>query len=152
MHHWLGAIEIFKDNPVIGVGYGNYGYHFQDYQYKVPARFFAQIWLSIRDPHSTVFGVLSELGIVGLLLMVGVLTFALRNLKGVWSSPNRRPLWIGQALSLALVTYAVFSFGATTEEHKLLWLLFGLTEVFRQLTINANRLSPRPDGDLLRTS
>jgi len=145
MHHWLGAIAIFSDYPVGGVGYGNFGYHFIDYQHEVPAKYFEKTWQTFRSPHSTVLGTLSELGIVGMLLVIGILIAALRNLKVPKAGRERLTLWAIQALQLALVTYALYSFVAVTDNNKLLWLLLGLTEVLRQLTINSSRVPDNND-------
>ena len=144
MQHWWGGIEIFKDYPLAGVGYGNFGYHFLDYQHEVLAKYFKQTFRDLRDPHSTVLGTLSELGIVGMLLLTGILIGAWRNLKVSNAGHERRTLIAINALQLALVTYVIFSIVNVTDTDKLLWLLLGLTEVLRQLTTSSSRA---PDDD-----
>jgi len=145
MQHWLGGILIFKDYPVAGVGYGNFGYRFVDYQHEVPAKYFKETFRGkFRSPHSTVLGILSELGIIGMLLLTGIFIAAWRNLKVSNAGHERRTLIFIQALKLALVTYVIFSFVNVTDNGKLLWLLLGLTEVLRQLTTSSSRV---PDDD-----
>jgi len=150
MQHWLGAIAIFRDYPVAGVGYGNYGYRFLDYQHEVPAKYFGRTYRIFRSPHSTVLSTLSELGVVGMLLVTGIFIAALRNLKAFEMGHERRTLWAIQALQLALVTFALYSFVAITETNKLLWLLLGLTEVLKQLATRSDRVPVNHDSRPIR--
>jgi tetratricopeptide (TPR) repeat protein len=61
---WRVSWEEFKDNPVAGVGEGNY--EFDYYRLRRTDR-------NLSDPHSQVFRLLSETGIVGTLLFCGFL-------------------------------------------------------------------------------
>ena len=66
MHHWLGAIEIFNDHPVLGVGYENYGQAFlTTYQFEVPQKWVQRVYTTLRSPHSSILGLLAELGLIG---------------------------------------------------------------------------------------
>ena len=59
---YSGAVEIFKDNMVAGIGLGAFGYVYPQYQ-KDP-RFYA------RDPHSFYLRLLSEGGILGIIIIL----------------------------------------------------------------------------------
>ncbi len=64
---WQNAIEVFKQNPVIGVGVGNYPLTQDEF-------------ISSRSPinaHNTYLEIVTELGLSGLLLWLGMLTSAL---------------------------------------------------------------------------
>lgn len=59
---YSGAIEIFNDHKLTGIGLGSYGYIYPQYQ-KDP-RFYA------RDPHSFYLRLLCEGGILGIIIML----------------------------------------------------------------------------------
>jgi O-antigen ligase len=137
---WWGGWEIFKDYPIFGVGYGNFGYYFLTYQFKVPANILqaqksfdlATIW----SPHSTLFGMLAELGFVGTGLWFRLQLIPFQNLNfGRWlrldGARSDRDLLL-QALFFCLLAYLIFTLGEVTQNHKLLWLLFGLSEIPKQ--------------------
>ncbi len=139
MHHWLGAIAMFNDNPVLGVGYGNFGIHFQNtYQFLVPDKWVIRSYNVQRSPHSTFLGFLAELGLVGTMLWLWLLATPLLNVRASWSAGaragHRYAAVLSQAVFFALVAYVIYSVFAEVHLHKLLWLLFGLAEAVRRLT------------------
>jgi len=138
MHHWLGAILIFQDHPLLGVGYGNFGHEFRTYQYLVPEKYVHYYFNSIRSPHSTFLGILSELGLVGAALWVWLLAIALLNVRKSWhknkEADNRPQYILAQAVFYSLMAYGIFSLVNVVHLDKLLWLLLGLTVALRNLT------------------
>jgi O-antigen ligase len=137
---WWGGWKIFKDYPVLGVGYGNFGYYFLTYQFKVPANilqvqkafYLDTIW----SPHSTFFGMLAELGFVGTGLWFCLQLIPFQNLNFArWlrldGARSNHDLLL-QALFICLLAYLIFTLGEVTQNHKLLWLLFGLSEIPKQ--------------------
>ncbi|MCD6216995.1 O-antigen ligase family protein [bacterium] len=62
---YSGAVEIFKDNKLTGIGLGAFGYVYPQYQ-KDP-RFYA------RDPHSFYLRLLSEGGLFGIIIILHIL-------------------------------------------------------------------------------
>lgn len=59
--YWVGSFSLFKDHPLAGVGYANFGPNYL--AYRVPAA--AE---EIRDPHNFLVRFSTELGGIGLLL------------------------------------------------------------------------------------
>lgn len=105
---WEASLQVFRDHPFVGVGSG--------------AHQVAVVGILTRPlvAHNTFLSVLTELGVVGGLVLLGLLgtavyfAFAMRSL-------DQRVLWI-----LLLVTWAIGVSGATWEYHKATWLLLGL--------------------------
>ena len=67
--YWTKAVEIFKDNPLLGVGSRNYGFVLPDYitpEESFERGMFTGFWYG-RVPHSIYFQLLSEQGLVGVL-------------------------------------------------------------------------------------
>ncbi len=88
--HWWTAWYMYKDNPVFGVGPGNYPWHHQDYviytkYYNPNGRMGAG-----RQSHSLYFTLLPELGTVGALSYLGMLFFAFRRLNFIHSRTSGR--------------------------------------------------------------
>ena len=71
LHFWRLAVDMANDHPMFGVGFNAYNANFDTYDYS--DGFYGQA----RSVHSMWFGVLAELGYVGLLLFVLMLLLAL---------------------------------------------------------------------------
>lgn len=127
---WQIALQMSRDHPLLGVGLGNFRV--------VESRYIPGNLNILRAPevlknrlvtHNTYLEVLSELGSVGLILLLGVITAALATAwRGIGlvhnamipSSLVARGLVAG---TFALLTAYVFLSG---EYEKLLWLLLGV--------------------------
>lgn len=62
LHFWRGAVDIFRDHPLVGTGPGTYTYMYPQYQRDV--RFYA------RDPHNLFAQMASDSGIIGLAVLI----------------------------------------------------------------------------------
>lgn len=137
VQHWLGAIIIFVDHPLIGAGFGNFGHQFLTAQFSVPSQYAKHVFTRFRSPHSTVLGIMAELGLVGIVLWMWLQALGLQNLRGNWSNHSRsRDRWqivMIQSMSIAFVAYFIFSLVTVTHNHKLFWVILGLTEVVRRV-------------------
>jgi hypothetical protein len=104
---WQGAMKVFSESPVIGVGCDNFK--------SAVRRYFGAEFM----PHSIYIGTLAELGIIGFVLMLtwfGVL------LRKTWRAQDR--LWVFPLVLAFLMEGAFlhgFYFGC-------FWLAFGLAE------------------------
>jgi O-antigen ligase len=150
--HLRVALAIFQDHPVLGVGYNHFGYHFlHTYQNRVPGR--DRQWASWRSAHSSHFGILADLGLVGLVLWVCLLATSFRNLGRAKSSAVRRR-YVKHVLLIRALTYSVtlqvipYALYAPNQKSKLLWLLLGMTVIVRQLAVTTFR-SSSPAADNL---
>ena len=72
--YWRVALESFRDEPLLGLGAGNYGRHYDaERRYAKPSRYTHDIWLSN----------LAQGGVVGILLLLAFLAIALGRLLSV---------------------------------------------------------------------
>jgi O-antigen ligase len=104
--HWWTAWYMFKDNPVFGVGPGNYPWHHENYviytkYYNPNGRMGAG-----RQSHSLYFTLLPELGTVGTAAYLGMLLFAFRRLNYIHSRTSGRAAKTNTPISPAIADLA----------------------------------------------
>lgn len=68
--HWTTAIEIFKDNPVFGVGPDNYPWRSNEYFHLSPYFKEGARFRSGRQAHSLYFTLIPELGLMGVVIFL----------------------------------------------------------------------------------
>jgi O-antigen ligase len=121
---------MFVDNPVTGVGINNFGRAFAAYR---PPGYVGAI-----APHSIFIQVLSELGIVGLGVLLALLFLILKrnaDTRRIIAQAGGRHRWITESahgLDLALIAYVVGGIFLTALYFPHLFILSGFT-----LSLNA---------------
>ncbi len=118
----IAGLQMFRDNPLLGVGPGNYPARYQEYSRALgidPRR-------EDREAHSYYVEIAAETGAVGLFffgtLLVGVAASLRRALRSEHGERRRS----AKDLSIALGGYSVTSLFLHSEYDRLLWLLFAL--------------------------
>jgi UDP-GlcNAc:undecaprenyl-phosphate GlcNAc-1-phosphate transferase len=127
--YWRIAWHVWHEHPLLGVGAGNYPRSY--YQQRATGE-------DIEQPHSVELQVLSELGIVGALLLAALV-------GGIaWGISRMRPAAARSRLSRALMVGGVGAFGAWLTQTSVDWmhLLPGLTAL--ALVGAVVLLRPRP--------
>jgi O-antigen ligase len=71
--YWIGSARLWREHPWLGVGWGNFGAHYLAVRIQSAAE-------EIQDPHNFAVRATTELGIVGLLLILAWL------MSGAWSA------------------------------------------------------------------
>ena len=104
---WQGALQVFASNPLLGVGAGNFPYVALNYSVEV-AQHAAAKGLGAGVAHNIFLTVVSELGLIGLILFLGVLFYAF---KLAWQLSRTSTL--GTGMFLCLLAYVII--GMTTE-------------------------------------
>ena len=136
LHLWRIAAAIFRDHPLLGSGYGNYSYQSLRYQFLVPGG--ARVFYTPRSPHSSILGLLADLGLVGIVLWIWLQAVVFRNLIGSWSASRGTHYRLQQAMVQAtfysFLVYTLYSIVTSTPADKSLWLLLGLSEVSQRLS------------------
>ncbi len=111
---WRVALKEFEGAPVLGVGADNYSFGY--YRYRHTNR-------NLNDPHSLVFALLSEDGIVGVALFVLYLGGIAAVIRSGWrrlSRAERRPAVAAAATGAVMI-------GQSTVDW--IWLIPGLTAI-----------------------
>ncbi len=139
--YWRIAWRVWREHPVLGVGAGNYARSY--YQQRATTE-------DIQQPHSIELQALSELGLVGALLLVGFIS-------GVgWGAMRMRPAARSSPSTRALMVGGVGAFVAWLLQTSVDWmqLLPGLTAIAiaaAAVMVRPRRL-PRPAGAASRDS
>jgi O-antigen ligase len=140
LYFWEIAIREFKDHPLIGVGPVNYGVWFPDYV-KPDDSHIRYVWNPRtsygRVAHSIYFTILSELGLIGVLLFGGLIyTFEkeCKKVRSLWKADNnnqalneeiRQAYFLSLGINGGMIGYLVSGAFLSVLYYK--WLFFLLT-------------------------
>ena len=117
------GLQLFAENPLLGVGPGNFAEQFTSQEFRYMADTFG-FWKLI---HNVYLSVACELGIVGLVLFAAVIWQAFADLRFVArSAPGGRRDFLtraAEALGLALFSFVLNAFFLPAEHDKYLWVL-----------------------------
>ena len=125
---------MFMDNPVFGVGIGNYAGNYIEY-----ARYVGiETRFEEREPHSLYVELLAETGIFGLLIFIGLvynlITF-LSQLRAFVQKEKMYKHWGGwvSSVMISLITYLVTSIFLHGAYIRFFWVFFGLALAILQI-------------------
>nr|MBK5234106.1 O-antigen ligase family protein [Clostridium sp.] len=98
---WKTAIMMIKEHPILGVGNGNYATRYNEYvsKYKELKYFEYQDY----PAHNSYLKVQSELGIIGIVSFLGIITIALLRIKRLYSTTIdkfHKPFYMGVMASM----------------------------------------------------
>lgn len=128
----LAALEIFVDNPVLGVGPGGYGFKYEDYAQTIGFN----IREGPREPHNLYLGLGSEMGIVGLSAFLGIVTVLVTQLHRRWSglrAVDRTMADLVAAAIAAIAAYLLTGIFLHLSYERYLWLLLAMIDVVVRL-------------------
>lgn len=148
---WLGASTAIKERPLIGLGYGAFEPKSNELLLRTPG-----VDLTTYDlrphgqpAHSAYIGTAAELGIPGLVLLLGILISALRALRRTAALARERGDEFGKrvanALVLSLGGWVIASVFLSSETSRILWIALGLT-----LALPTLLAAPASDSDARR--
>jgi len=146
-HFWEVAVTMADAHPVFGVGYNGYNAAYGDYD------FAKGVYGKNRSVHSMYFGVLAELGYVGLALYLFLLFQAFRACYRVrkLASKHAGCAMMGEyafALEAGLIAFCVGGAFAPAQYVEMLWHFIGMTIVLEEMAKKkAAEAAPR---DVLR--
>ena len=120
VYTWKIGWHMFLDNPIIGVGQGNFPYVFAKYELEVTGSddpFYGRS-VAGREAHSIYFTMLPELGILGTCIFIGMIYYTFKNIRTIKGSLNKKSkkdsnpssdkyLSLPLALEGALISYLV---------------------------------------------
>ena len=157
--HWRVGLEMFKDYPLLGIGYGNYGKQFIIYQFRVPGGF-STIFDHARSSHSSNVNFLADLGLVGLGLWLVLLGHAIRESFVSHSllskSGSLQNLFLTQSVCICVLLQTALSIFHQVHTHKQFWIFIAMSAVIQRLVKNhtpiASSDGKHPRADLLPAS
>jgi O-antigen ligase len=145
---WKIGWHMFLDNPIIGVGQGNFPWVFGKYELQVMGSddpFYGRS-VAGRAAHSIYFTMLPELGILGTCILLVIIYYTFLDLKiirGKVFKKNNKILnkmsdkWFYMSLALegALVSYLVSGIFISTLYYPNLWILMGFIVSLKHIVI-----------------
>jgi putative inorganic carbon (hco3(-)) transporter len=131
----LAALKMFRDNPLLGVGRGNYPLHYLDYSQEIGLDQRAEQ----REAHSLYLEAFAETGFFGASALLVVLWLALRGAWRARLSLVRRDALLAEGIFVALVSFLVAAMFLHSTYPRYLWILIGFGFVAGQLAQGARR-------------
>jgi O-antigen ligase len=153
VYTWKIGWNMFLDNPIIGVGQGNFPYVFQKYELQVTGSdepFYGRS-VAGRAAHSIYFTMLPELGILGTCIIFGMIYYTFKDLRTIKANilkknykvsnqSSDKYLSIVLALEGALVGYLVSGVFISTLYYPNLWILMGFIISLKYIVIQELKL------------
>lgn len=128
--------EMIGDNPLVGAGPGTFPIYYANTGYAKAFSVGLETPELFRRAHNTYLEIFAEMGIPAGLLFIALLCLGLRNYERArlaWlRNDNQIQADIATHLGLGLLTMMLFMLFLSVPNHKLLWLLLGLSWVLRQ--------------------
>jgi O-antigen ligase len=145
---------MFLDNPILGVGQGNFPYVFGKYELEVTGsdESFHGRSVAGRQAHSIYFTMLPELGIIGTGIFIGMIIYIFKDLKTIrfrssqqnkGSSPIlNNNYFLALGLEGALVAYLASGAFISILYYPNLWILMGFVLSLKKIAIQDSRPTP----------
>lgn len=129
LESWKAGFGMMSENPLLGVGPGNYGRFSRLYNPEVPEGLVA---------HNEFIEAAAESGILAGLVLIAIVVLAFFNLRWVrkrtWTDPERRwAYYYAAMIESSLVSYLVGALFVSLPFFELFYLLVGLTVVLRRI-------------------
>ncbi len=121
-----GGMQMFLDNPILGVGIGNFITHSQDYCRTIPTRV----------AHNAYLEVAAETGIIGLIPFSAILVLTSVRLRRCWRRLARAKLqnqFYPHAVWVGLAGFSVHALFLSEQFNVSLFMLIGLAVVINKL-------------------
>lgn len=140
---WKVAWGMFLDNPIIGVGQGNFPWNVGAYELKLGfTEGFHQRSMAGRAAHSLYFTLMPELGLIGIALFASMVVMTVRDLRFIQRSAGSGSAAAGDALPFAslataleasLVGYLFSGIFISVLYYPNFWLLMGFALSLRRI-------------------
>ncbi|MBX9659763.1 MAG: O-antigen ligase family protein [Nitrospiraceae bacterium] len=147
LYTWGIGLEMFYSNPIIGIGQSNFPWTFQDYE---AGRTFHEKSIAGRQAHSAWVTLISELGLIGIVLIGGMLLQCFRDLRWVTSKfalpvvrpPSRQPMQtredirvhLARAMEGSLIGFIVSGVFISILWYPSLWITMALVVALRNIS------------------
>jgi O-antigen ligase len=132
--YWEAAYNIFSEFPLLGVGLGNYTFHFQDMLPAVQVGYMPELLKALVPDHSRVITaknyfarLLAETGLLGTAAFITFLIVLAGSGLYLWYSKNRDEKFWGAGALMGLIAFLVDTFSYDSLAIPNPWVIFGLT-------------------------
>lgn len=132
---WHAAARLAAENPVLGIGPGNFQFYFNEATNRPPGTF------NILVVHDAYLDIAAELGFIAATLFVLYLLIIFSRLTAVIRS-RAGPRTYAQALRVALVIASVASIFISQQYFLPFWLIGGLATALWRVSLREPKLSP----------
>lgn len=133
LHFWSVALRMASANPIIGVGFNSYNRAYDEYDFS------GGEYGRGYSVHSIYFGVLAELGYLGLFLYLFIILSAFRASsysRKLGVQREDRPLSVSaSALEASLVAFLVGGSFVPLQYNEMFWHIIGLSIVLMRLAV-----------------
>ena len=147
IYSWKLGWEMFKDNPIVGVGQGNYPWRVGEMEEKLGVDWKTRS-IKGRAAHSLYFTLFPELGLLGTFLYGSFLYFCFKDLKRIrnLSKSNmsgkdadraKKTYYVALALEGSIIGFLVSSIFISTLYYPVLWLLSAFVLSLKKVVIAA---------------
>jgi O-antigen ligase len=140
---WENGLKMIADNPVSGVGAGNFAV-------ALPRYIKGEVELRGLGPHNSYVGVAAELGLVGLALFLSLHWLALRSIRATFVGKDDAvsgafaPMVVAIEGGIIVIMFASLALGS--EAVKVLWFFLGLAVASGQIAATNRRLAAIRDA------
>jgi O-antigen ligase len=153
MEFWVLAWDMYKDNPVLGVGARNYAWNVVTYQMKRPDFNSNDRLLGGREAHSLYFTLLPEHGSLGVVLYLSILYQLYSRLRFVIKLSKINQTYynygvIAKGLLVSLITYLISGAFISVLYYPSFWYLAGFVMILDTI-VKKQQLVDENDGWLL---
>jgi O-antigen ligase len=149
IYTWGIGWHMFLDNPIIGVGQGNFPWAFKEYEFKVTGsdQPFQGRSLAGRAAHSIYFTMLPELGIIGTTIIFWIILAGMKDLKYLRKVSHDRMIkdrkregakyyYLALGLEGSLVAYLVSGAFISILYYPSLWILLGFIISLKKIVVS----------------
>ena len=148
IYSWKLGWQIFLNNPIIGVGQGNYPWTVGGAEEEAGI-----LWktrsISGRAAHSLYFTLLPELGLIGTLIFIGMIIYSLKDLKFIKKSTlaltdiyskeeAKKVYYLALALEGSMVAFLTSSVFISTFYYPNFWILCGFIVSLKKIIVVKN--------------
>ena len=108
---WENSLEMIQEHPLSGVGHANWRLHFPKYGLEKTDTQVMNGLAGIQRPHNDLLWILSEQGVIGLLLYLAMLAMVMWSIISNRSLMNREKMGSLLICWFAFVAFCIFSLG-----------------------------------------
>lgn len=129
------AYQVYEDNPILGVGLGNYAFYFDEKLSDRPLAAIPEVLrLVVPDsggnrlitPKNLILRIMAETGMLGLMTFITFIIAILGCALYLWFSPNSEVKFWGVGGMLSLIAFGLVAYSFDSFAIPNMWVVFGL--------------------------